>query len=226
MTLTNDPLETAHHDRSELVRILELEIVLGRLHPRERLVEDDLMARLGAKRHQVRAALSELEQLGLVERRPNRGAAVRKYDAAEVEELTDLRAQLHRLAVERMALPFGDDAVAALDALATRHEKAVEDGAFADVIIHNDAFHDLLFGFCNNRFLAASITKHGLISRAFRSYRIGDPVLLRQAAQEHRAMVEAAANGARDALADLVVRHIQPSKQLYLERETGDQQDY
>ncbi|MEM7693030.1 MAG: GntR family transcriptional regulator [Pseudomonadota bacterium] len=86
-------------ERDTGLRTLELEILLGRLHPRERLVEDEWMARLGARRHQVRAALTALDQMGLVERRSNRGAAVRQFDVDEVVELTGLRAELHRLAV-------------------------------------------------------------------------------------------------------------------------------
>src|SRR5277367_5929443 len=70
-----------------VVSKLEEDVILGRLHPRERLVEDDLMARLGAKRHVVRQALAELERMGVVERIPNRGARVRAYDTKEVQQL-------------------------------------------------------------------------------------------------------------------------------------------
>ena len=59
------------------VDILEEEIVLGFLHPRERLVEDELLARFGLKRHVVRQVLIELEQMGLVERKRNVGALVK-----------------------------------------------------------------------------------------------------------------------------------------------------
>ena len=61
--------------------------MLGRLRPRERLVEDELMARFGAKRHAVRAALAALDRAGLVTLRRHRGAAVREYGAEEIEEL-------------------------------------------------------------------------------------------------------------------------------------------
>src|SRR5579862_1938340 len=72
---------------TEFLRIvvskLEEDVILGRLHPRERLVEDDLMARFGAKRHVVRQALVALERTGVVERIPNRGARVRAYRSEE-----------------------------------------------------------------------------------------------------------------------------------------------
>lgn len=61
--------------------------MLGVLHPRERLVEDDLCARVAIKRHVTRLVLAELEQRGLVERRKNGGALVKSYTPREVMEL-------------------------------------------------------------------------------------------------------------------------------------------
>ena len=49
------------------VAALEKDVVFGRLHPRERLVEDDLMARFDVKRQ--REALAALDRIDLIERR-------------------------------------------------------------------------------------------------------------------------------------------------------------
>lgn len=208
---------TPVHSTSEaLGRALELDMVLGRLRPRERLVEDELMERYSAKRHHVRAALGTLEAFGLVERRPNRGAHVREYGAEEVRELYALRAALHALAIEGMILPLPKPETAMLADIADRHEAAIADGRLADVITFNDAFHDALFGHCRNRFLAEAIQRLGLRSKAIRSYRIGDAGMLRQAAEEHRAMITAARRGVAQDLGDLCARHILPSMNLYL----------
>ena len=64
---------------TEAVHRLEEEIALGLLRPRQRLVEDDLLARFNVKRHVVRQVLAELELMGMVTRRPNRGATVRDF---------------------------------------------------------------------------------------------------------------------------------------------------
>ncbi|PRY22119.1 GntR family transcriptional regulator [Aliiruegeria haliotis] len=202
--------------RDELRQHLELDLVLGRLKPRERLVEDEIMERFDAKRHVVRGALSDLEHAGLVERRPNRGAMVREYSLDEVEELYTFRADLHRLAIVRMRLPLAEKVVADLEVLAGRHEAAIRDGDLATVILCNNAFHDLLFDQCDNRFVADSIRQLGSASHAIRSYRVNDPQLLEQAAAEHREMIALARAGEREALASLCVRHILPSKDLYL----------
>src|SRR5690349_17862471 len=86
-----------------LVSHLEEDIVLGYLHPRERLVEDALIERFGAKRHAVREALARLERLGLVERQPNRGAMVRALTPRGVEEIYAVR-EILELAAAREVL--------------------------------------------------------------------------------------------------------------------------
>src|SRR5674476_52697 len=69
------------------VEALEEDIVFGYMHPRERLVEDELRARFCLKRHVVRQVLAELEQMGLVERKKNIGALVKSYSVKEVIDL-------------------------------------------------------------------------------------------------------------------------------------------
>jgi DNA-binding GntR family transcriptional regulator len=213
-------MPTARAASGDVQAELELDLVLGRFRPRERLIEDDLMARFGAKRHVVRSALAELERIGLVERRPNKGAMVREYSPAEVEEIYSFRADLHRIAVERMALPLAPEIVGQMQELASRHEAAIDAGDLTEVIMCNNAFHDTLFDQCGNRFLAESIRHLGATSHAIRSYRVGDPELLRQAAEEHRQIIAAAAAGQRKLLAELCERHIQPSKEMYLRDRT------
>ena len=212
-----DAAEAAAPDAREAVRrALALDVVLGRLRPRERLVEDDLMTRFGAKRHLVRSALADLERSGLIERRPNRGAIVREYSSDEIEQLYEFRADLHSLAVTRMTLPLPGRVIETLEAISEAHEAAVARGALADVILHNDRFHDCLFDQCGNPFIAQAIHRLGDAATAIRSYRVNDPRLLAQAVDEHREMIGAARQGDRSLLHDLVMRHILPSKTLYL----------
>jgi Mn-dependent DtxR family transcriptional regulator len=49
--------------------------------------------------------LTELELMGMVTRRPNRGAAVRDFTTVEVEQIYFVRELLERAAVEVMPLP-------------------------------------------------------------------------------------------------------------------------
>src|SRR6202161_883920 len=78
---------------------LKEDIVLGRRHPRERLVEQDLCDRFDTHRGDVRLALFELEKKGIVERIPNRGAIVRDLTPAEVTAIYAVREELEVMAV-------------------------------------------------------------------------------------------------------------------------------
>jgi DNA-binding GntR family transcriptional regulator len=208
----DDPVTTPEDIRQSL----ELDLVLGRLSPRERLVEDELISRFNAKRHVIRSVLTDLERTGLVERRPNKGAYVRDYAPDEVEELYDLRASLHSLAVDRFDLPPSPAVIATLNNIAASHEDAVLRDDLADVIRFNNDFHDVFFDLCGNRFLSEQIRNLASAANAIRSYRIGDPELLKQAMREHREMIDALAAGKIDMLRSLVKKHIVPSKELYL----------
>jgi DNA-binding GntR family transcriptional regulator len=200
----------------DVVRQLEEDIIFGRLKPRERLVEDALMQRLGAKRHVVRHSLTELERLGIVVRQHNKGSAVRDFEPSEVEAIYDVRAILQRHAAKRVPLPAPKPLIDKLKAIHKRHAKAVDKGDLPTVYRLNNDFHDTIFSACGNPYLVETISEYAWLVHAIRSYRIADPKLLRQARDEHAMMIEALEAGDRKTLVTLCVNHIRPSKQAYL----------
>lgn len=86
-------------------------IVSGELLPGERLLEEDLSARLGIGRAAVRMALVRLEHDGLVERERNRGARVRRVSEGEAVEIIEARAALEGLAARHAARNADEAAV-------------------------------------------------------------------------------------------------------------------
>lgn len=202
-----------------VIRALEEDIIFGRLRPRERLLEDQLMDRFGIKRHIVRQALTELERLGIVVHERNKGCSVRDFSIEEVENIYEIRALLQRHAAERIAMPPPGGLIETLRSIHERHSQAVEAGDLRAVYRLNNEFHDALFRACGNSYLTQSIAEYSWLAHAIRSYRIGDPDLLRQARDEHAFMIEALEKGDRAALVDLCVRHIAPSKDAYLRHE-------
>ena len=201
----------------DVLRALEFDILFGLLKPRERLVEDALIQRFGAKRHVVRQALAELARMGIVTRAPNRGAAVRDFTAEEVEEIAELRATLQRRAAQRMALPASSELLDELVRAQRRHDKAVASRNPLAIDGANEDFHRIMFDACGNRHLAEAIQHYWYLSRATRLYPLLDPALLERLRSEHWAMIDALRTGDRKALMRLVVDHIQHSKRMYLE---------
>ena len=205
----------------DLVSALEFDILFGRLKPRERLVEDVLMQRFGAKRHAVRQALAELEHIGIVTREPNRGAAVRDFSAREVEEICELREILQRRAAQRMPLPAEPALIARLTEIQARHDKAVARRDPRAIDRANEEFHHAFFAACGSAHLAAAIEHYAYLTRAMRLYPLVTRELLERLRNEHWRMIEALKAADRKALMTLVVDHIQPSKRMYLEVRRG-----
>lgn len=198
-----------------MIAAIKLDIIFGRLRPRERLVEDEICTRFGASRHLTRSAFVELERLGLVTRRPNKGAIVRDFSVREVEEIYDMRALLQAEAVRRIPLPAAPALIAALEAVHARYRSAIEQRELQSVCTLNNEFHRTIFAACNNRYLADIIERMWTETLAIRCYAIGDPLLLQRSERDHTAMIEALREGDRGALVRVTIDHIYPALEAY-----------
>ena len=208
------PFRTERH--SAVTSTLEEDIVFGRLHPRERLIEEELAKRFAVNRHIVRQALVELEHLGLVERVRNRGAVVKLYEAQEVEDINAVRELLEGHAASLIRLPLTEEALARLRALQQRHAQAVELGDRREVFRANIDFHRALFSHCGNPALIETINSFGQKSHAYRSIFVNDRDYLRWAADAHLQMIDAIETCESDRLVRLCREHLAPAKNHYI----------
>jgi DNA-binding GntR family transcriptional regulator len=199
-----------------IVSRLEEDIVLGRLHPRERLIEDELIDRFRTTRHLIRQALMELDRIGLVERVPNRGAMVKSYTTEEVEQLYQLRELLESEAAERIELPLDAKALAEIKAIQAAHDSAVDRVDHAAIFRANLAFHRRLFSCCNNRFLADAIEAASQRAHGIRFMSLMKQEERDAARREHHAMIAALEHGDRQALVQLCRDHLPASKNAYI----------
>jgi DNA-binding GntR family transcriptional regulator len=201
-----------------VVERVEEDIVLGRLHPRERLIEDDLMERFHAKRHVIRRALLDLERIGVVERVPNRGAQVRSYTAKAVKQLYEVRTLLETAAAALIPMPLPPAALTELMEIQSKHEEAVRKGDLRMVSRHNIAFHRALFANCGNPYLTATINEYSHRAHVIRFHSLSEPRSLLRARNEHRSMIAAIKARNRKALIELCREHLIPARDAYLKR--------
>lgn len=200
----------------QITAILEEDIVLGVLSPRQRLVEDELMARFDVKRHVVRDVLSRLEQMGLVERRRNVGALVRGFEDQEVIDLYDVRVLLECEAMRRMPLPVAATDLDALRQIQAVHDLAVSRNDQRGIFRSNQAFHERLYGLCGNKVLAQAIQEYARRTHAIRFGALAMPEQQQRSAQQHHQILQALETGHRDTLIDLAHAHLIPSRDQYL----------
>src|SRR5688572_5502112 len=92
--------------RGELVNRIMKEIFSGEIAGGDRLVEQELAAKMGVSRTPIREALSELASLGVIRLKPNHGAVVCPFGAEQLIELYHVRRILEveatRLAASRI----------------------------------------------------------------------------------------------------------------------------
>ncbi len=134
----------------ELCRQLADDIMEGTLLPGIRLDEMGLATRFGVSRTPVREALRQLEAMGLVQKRPNRGVVVTVITRERLTQMfaamAELEAACARLAAQHMS-------AAERDALQTLHRASlglVQSGDIQAYERVNQQFHMALYRGCHN----------------------------------------------------------------------------
>ena len=201
-----------------VIEAIEKDIIRSRILPKSRLIEDHLMEDYAAKRHVVRAALVELQRLGVVVKPPHIGAQIRRFDEESLNALYHVRSVLHRAAVDIMAMPVAPQRMQALEIAMDAHAAAVVSGDLIAIHQTNMAFHRVLYGLCDNPYLAESIRLHDWLSFPARAYGIADATALTQACAEHAAMVAALKAGDRVRLGELSEMHMDKARAIYVEK--------
>ncbi len=192
--------------KSGLVERLREEIIRGDLRPGQPLRLQNIAARYEVSTMPVREALRDLENEGLVEVFPHRGAVVRELSLDDLEDIYDIRALLEEKAT-RAAVP--NLTKETLDELTSLVEQM--DEHLGDVITEvalNHKFHITLYAASGRRHLCElnrSLryrTQHYL--RAF----IDDLGGMPHAQDEHRTILEACKQGDEEKAATIVHDHV------------------
>lgn len=144
-------------------------IMSGELPVGTQLKVRDLAAQVGTSVMPVREAIRRLEESGLAERTPHRGAVVKGLTVAELEHVYDVR-----LLLETEAARLGGDKVTPRNLATIRREctklaKAVAEGRLVDALNHDEALLTILYAAGGNPVLTESI--RGLWQRC-RVYKI------------------------------------------------------
>jgi DNA-binding GntR family transcriptional regulator len=195
---------------------LEEDIVLGRRHPRERLIEQDLCDRFHTHRGDVRLALFELEKKGVVQRIPNRGAIVRDLTPKEVMEVYAVREELEVMAVSILPFPVAPTSLVELEKIQEQHGTAIGNDDMLTVFYANLNFHQTLFELCGNACLIETIKTLERKVYGIRFYANALPEALERARRDHLDMIEALRGSRRDELIKLTRRHLKPSPEAYI----------
>jgi len=196
---------------------LQSDVIFGRIHPREHLVEDEIMMRLNVSRYAARRAFDELQRLGLAVREHNRGVYIRSYTGNEVEDLYEVRELLETRAAARIPVPVPNGLIERLSDIERQHERASREQRLADVSTLNNDFHTALYQACGNPMLSEAISLYSLRTQPIRMHFSTDDAWRRQAVADHWAMVKALEEGDAEKLVGLCREHLKGPKAHYLQ---------
>jgi DNA-binding GntR family transcriptional regulator len=133
---------------------LRLRIASHLLPPGSKLRESQLAAEFKVSRTRIRDVLGALEQRGLIERIPNRGAIVSKLDLKEASDLYDVREYLEALCVRRATLkaPDGawDDLIPKIEGLTGRE---LSDDEFDVYLAYLEELRNRMISYADNPLL-------------------------------------------------------------------------
>jgi DNA-binding GntR family transcriptional regulator len=199
--------------RQEVLEALRSDILSGRTKPGSRLLEADIAQRMGISRAPVREAIRQLEQEGLVEFFPHRGAVVVGLPEDEIDAIYELRALIEERAIARACARATDADLDRLDRLIDEMRRAHAAKDIALLAEIDLRFHGLLVelsGFSLLRHIWGSLD--GLVRvRSYQAlYRPGRAAryFLRGSIESHTQLLDALRTRDPDQAAQAVRAHI------------------
>lgn len=187
------PVSEKATEAHQAYQALREAILKGELLPGQRLVEKELSERFGLGRAAIRTALARLEQEGLVESAPYRGAWVRVITEEEAEEILEARMALECLAVRHAACKATPQDVERLRAILAGMEARYQEGDLLGMSELNGLFHAVLVEISGHKTARRLIEalRAQLVRHQYRTVLV--PGRSRKSLDEHRRILEAVA---------------------------------
>ena len=183
----------------DLVNVLRSRSASHEIPPGARLREQEIAEEFAVPRTRVREALSALDERGLIDRVPNRGAIVARLDVAQLAHIQDVREVLEglcaRLATERAPAGSWDELIDLFDG---PMQTAVDDEDFDGFVEGYERFRQQMIAAAGNPVLSDMLD--GIEERTQVAIRriIILPGRAEVGLAEHRAVLAAMAAGDAD----------------------------
>jgi DNA-binding GntR family transcriptional regulator len=139
-------------------------IVTLSLAPGSALREDELMTELGIGRTPLREAVKRLALENLLSVQPRRGTFVSEVEAADIVNITEVRAELEGYAAELAALRMDPVARAAAEELLNEVEQLRDRDDNDRLMRFDERIHRFTWDSCGNQYLADTLERYFTLS--------------------------------------------------------------
>jgi DNA-binding GntR family transcriptional regulator len=211
------PIATSVH-RAVFNRIRS-DILRGRIAGGVRLQQKELARTYGVSITPVREALRDLAAEGLVDVTIYAGAVVHQPTLEELEQIYQIRASLLPLAVKEAVARITDAELRAASQLITSMSTATSPEQWLD---GNRRLHYLFDEATRNAHLTTILRRLGDVSTLYVSISLDADEGVRDADEEHRAILEAYRAGDVAAVEELTIRHFEKTLEMSRARLTAE----
>lgn len=208
--------------RTQVARILRDAIFSGELKPGDALRELPLARKLAVSQATVREALSDLEQVGLVLKVPNKATTVTNLSAKEVRERLAIRLVLEQMAAIDAAKQMSETDFAELEGLSEQITAGIEQNAYFEVSQADLAFHRKIWRLSGNQTLERILDQVTTPLFAFLGLLHRIQRIDQRRTRSHALLIAALRTRRPAAIREAFADHIEGSYGALLDSEAGD----
>jgi len=198
---------------SQVFERLESDILCRRIAPGESLNEQKLSEQLGVSRTPVREAIRMLEQAGLVEVTPHRGAVVLGISDRDLKDIYTIRMYVEGLAARWAAQHMTARRVQELTEVVDLEEFYLMKGRVPHINDLDSRFHEHIYQYSESRPLSHILTELHHMIQWFQIQSFQVEGRAEKAVEEHRQILEALAARDGELAERLMVAHIERARE-------------
>lgn len=197
--------------RERVFHQLREDILTGRYTQMEELKEAAVSKELGVSRTPVREALRQLELEGLVSIIPNKGAYVLGITAQDIYDIYMIRSRLEGLCAKWACDKITREQLNELEEITYLSDFHIQKAHWEQIYALDNRFHLLLYAACGSKALKHVLSNYHHYVERVRKNTLSSRMRAREAAAEHKAILEAVREQDADTAERLANEHIERS---------------
>jgi len=206
------PIPNSGNLSNSLFHQLRTDILQGKLKPGEKLTEQRVCQEYVVSRTPVREAFQKLENDGLIETIPNRGAFVVGVSDRDISDMYELRRAYEELAVRWAIERITDEEFEQLKEAYEFMEFYTMKKDIPKMLNINMQFHQLIYNAAHNRMLLHTLTNFQVYTKQRRGEKTYADNYLEEVLAEHQEIFQAFVDRDPEAGAAAVGRHLENAK--------------
>lgn len=206
------PIPNSGNLSNSLFHQLRTDILQGKLKPGEKLTEQRVCQEYVVSRTPVREAFQKLENDGLIETIPNRGAFVVGVTDRDIADMYELRKAYEAIAVRWAIERITDEEFEQLKEAYEFMEFYTMKKDIEKMLNINMQFHQLIYNAAHNRMLLHTLTNFQVYTKQRRGSKTYADNYLEEVLSEHHEIFQAFVDRDPDAASDAVTRHLENAK--------------